>query len=72
MKRRPVFRLPLLLLVAALSGFCVMVLEFAAVRMLAPAFGQANQVWANVIGAILLAPIMYSRRLLCFQSADWS
>ena len=41
--------------VAAVSGFCVMVLEFAAVRLMAPVFGQTNYVWSNVIGAILLA-----------------
>lgn len=41
--------------VAGVSGFCVIVLEFAAVRLMAPAFGQSNYVWSNVIGTILLA-----------------
>ena len=43
------------LVVACLSGFCVIVLEFAAVRMMAPAFGQSITVWSTVIGVILLA-----------------
>ncbi len=43
------------LCVAAVSGFTILALEFAAVRQLAPAFGQAQHVWANVIGIILLA-----------------
>lgn len=41
--------------VAAVSGLAVTVLEFAAVRFLAPSFGQSNYVWSNVIGIILLA-----------------
>ena len=43
------------LLVAGLSGLAVTVLEFGAVRFMAPTFGQSNYVWANVIGVILLA-----------------
>jgi len=43
------------LLVAGVSGFAILVLEFAAVRLMAPAFGQSNYVWANVIGVLLLA-----------------
>ncbi len=43
------------LIVAGVSGLVVLVIEFAAVRMLAPAFGQSNYVWANVIGWILVA-----------------
>jgi spermidine synthase len=43
------------LLIAGVSGLAVTVLEFAAVRFMAPSFGQSNYVWANVIGVILLA-----------------
>ncbi len=43
------------LVVAGLSGLAVTVLEFGAVRFMAPSFGQSNYVWANVIGVILLA-----------------
>lgn len=43
------------LLVAGLSGLCVIVLEFAAVRMMAPAFGQSITVWSAVVGVILVA-----------------
>jgi spermidine synthase len=43
------------LVVAGVSGAAVTILEFAAVRLFAPWFGQSNYVWANVIGVILLA-----------------
>lgn len=43
------------LVVAGVSGLAVTLLEFAAVRFMAPSFGQSNYVWANVIGVILLA-----------------
>lgn len=43
------------LLVAALSGAAVMVIELAAVRLLAPWFGTSLVVWTNVIAVILLA-----------------
>ncbi len=36
------------------SGFSVMVLELAAVRVFAPHFGDSVPVWTNVIGVILL------------------
>ncbi len=43
------------LAVAFLSGFCILTVEFAAVRQLAPAFGQSITVWSTVIGVILVA-----------------
>ncbi len=43
------------LAVAAVSGLAVTVLEFGAVRFMAPYFGQSNYVWSNVVGVILLA-----------------
>lgn len=43
------------LLVAALAGAATMVVELAAVRLLAPWFGASAGVWTNVIGVILLA-----------------
>ncbi|MSR61863.1 MAG: hypothetical protein EXS08_05405 [Planctomycetes bacterium] len=44
-----------LLLIAALAGAGTMVVELAAVRLLAPWFGTSLVVWTNVIGVILLA-----------------
>jgi hypothetical protein len=41
--------------VAALSGAAVLVVELAAVRLLAPWFGTSSGVWTNVIGVLLLA-----------------
>lgn len=43
------------LAVAALAGAATMVVELAAVRLLAPWFGASAGVWTNVIGVILLA-----------------
>ncbi len=43
------------LLVAGIAGFMILVLEFAAVRLLAPAFGQSIHVWSTVIGVVLFA-----------------
>jgi len=43
------------LLIAGVSGFTILVLEFAAVRLLAPAFGQSITIWSTVIGVLLLA-----------------
>lgn len=40
---------------AMVSGFAVMVAEFAASRLFAPIFGDSTFVWANVIAVILLA-----------------
>ncbi len=45
----------MVLLVAALAGAATMVVELAAVRLLAPWFGASAGVWTNVIGVILLA-----------------
>jgi spermidine synthase len=42
-------------LVAALTGFSVMSLELAAVRLFAPHFGDSAYVWTNVIGVMLIA-----------------
>lgn len=45
----------LLLGMAALAGAGTMVVELAAVRLLAPWFGTSQAVWTNVIAVILLA-----------------
>lgn len=45
----------LVLLIAALGGAATMVVELAAVRLLAPWFGTSQAVWTNVIGVVLLA-----------------
>lgn len=44
-----------LLVFAFLAGLSITVVEFAAVRLFAPFFGQSPLVWANVIGVVLLA-----------------
>jgi len=44
-----------LLVTAFLSGLSVMVLEMAAVRAIAPYFGQSSLIWTYVIGVILAA-----------------
>lgn len=44
-----------LLSIAALAGAGTMVVELAAVRVLAPWFGTSAAVWTNVIGVVLLA-----------------
>ncbi len=41
--------------VAALGGFAMMSIELAAVRVLAPHFGDSAFVWTNVIGVMLVA-----------------
>jgi spermidine synthase len=43
------------LAVAFAAGLVVLVVEFAAVRLFAPWFGQSNPVWANAVGVVLLA-----------------
>ncbi|MCB9890032.1 MAG: fused MFS/spermidine synthase [Planctomycetes bacterium] len=45
----------LAIVIAALAGFALMVVELSAVRVLAPRFGDSVPVWTNVIGVILLA-----------------
>lgn len=44
-----------LLLAAGLAGAGTMVVELAAVRLLAPWFGTSQAVWTSVIGVVLLA-----------------
>lgn len=44
-----------LLVLVALAGAGTMVVELAAVRLLAPWFGASAAVWTNVIGVVLLA-----------------
>lgn len=43
------------LALALLAGLAVTVIEFAALRLMSPWFGQSNPIWANVIGTLLLA-----------------
>lgn len=43
------------LILVALAGAATLVVELAAVRLLAPWFGASSGVWTNVIGVILLA-----------------
>ncbi len=40
---------------ALAAGLGVTVIEFAALRLMSPWFGQSNPIWANVIGVLLLA-----------------
>lgn len=44
-----------LLLIAFVSGFCVMAMEISASRLLAPYFGTSLFVWTNIIGIVLVA-----------------
>ncbi len=46
---------PGLLAIVALAGAGTMIVELAAVRVLAPWFGTSSAVWTNVIGVVLLA-----------------
>lgn len=47
-----------MLVVSGIAGACTMVIELAAVRLLAPWFGTSLVVWTNVIAVILLALAM--------------
>jgi hypothetical protein len=44
-----------ILLATSASGAAVMIIELAATRALAPAFGSSFYTWTNVIGVVLLA-----------------
>ncbi len=44
--------------VAFVAGFVIVALEFAAIRLMAPQFGQSTWIWANVIGVILAALVV--------------
>jgi len=46
---------PAVLVCCALAGAGTMVVELAAVRLVAPWFGTSHVVWSNVIGVVLLA-----------------
>ncbi len=66
------------LLVAAVGGAGTMVVELAAVRLLAPWFGSSQVVWTNVIAVVLLALAVgyvvggwLSRTGNAFQRLSW-
>ncbi len=44
-----------LLLIAFVSGLCVMGIEISASRLLAPYFGNSVLVWTNIIGIVMVA-----------------
>ncbi|HNX10963.1 MAG TPA: fused MFS/spermidine synthase [bacterium] len=44
-----------LLIVAFVSGFCIMAMEISASRLLAPYFGTSIFVWTNIIGIVMVA-----------------
>ena len=48
-------KLPLLPIVAFISGFSLMAYELAAARVLAPSIGSSTYVWTSVIGVIIAA-----------------
>jgi spermidine synthase len=48
-------KLPILPIVAFVSGFSLMVFELAAARVLAPSIGSSTYVWTSVIGVIIAA-----------------
>jgi predicted membrane-bound spermidine synthase len=49
------FKLPILPIVAFVSGFSLLVFELAAARVLAPNIGSSTYVWTSVIGVIIAA-----------------
>jgi predicted membrane-bound spermidine synthase len=48
-------RLPILPIIAFVSGFSLMTFELAAARVLAPSIGSSTYVWTSVIGVIIAA-----------------
>lgn len=48
-------KLPILPIIAFVSGFSLMVFELAAARVLAPSIGSSTYVWTSVIGVIIAA-----------------
>lgn len=48
-------KLPVLPIIAFVSGFSLMVFELAAARVLAPSIGSSTYVWTSVIGVIIAA-----------------
>lgn len=48
-------KLPILPIVAFVSGFSLMTFELAAARVLAPSIGSSTYVWTSVIGVIIAA-----------------
>ena len=46
-------KLPLLPIIAFISGFSLLVFELAAARILAPSIGSSTYVWTSVIGVII-------------------
>ncbi|HET8884425.1 MAG TPA: fused MFS/spermidine synthase [Candidatus Saccharimonadales bacterium] len=48
-------KLPILAIIAFVSGFSLMVFELAAARVLAPSIGSSTYVWTSVIGVIIAA-----------------
>ena len=43
------------LVIAFVAGFCVMVFELVAARVMSPVVGASTYVWASIIGVIIAA-----------------